>query len=776
MNNLNNEWPISPTFLSLRQGCTEENANYNTDGIFYTDYLRGFLADLSHDKRIKNALSLFQFVPEDFVPLDPNAGDENHILVNSTNATVKWNYPVDERIAPMLDNRKIIRIDSGTFINNGKLCDSFRKCKDFKNTFFCFRQDSLVGIFAHRSLNRFNPKSKEYRDQLELIINDVNKGQDEKAQIKKEEVEINKKIHTYIHYTCPFSLFEEHIFPIYVQEHIIACLMFGQTAREKYKKEEAFYLDRDNMSLVEEDYNIEKIRDDEWEEKVYTIIERIDVFEQRLKERIEHRNTRFINDKFKNIEQQFRAKIRSIKMREGRALTAFSDTLSAAFGEIRENFDSSKDGFIRMFALKVDAENNTLVPIGWSDEDIESKEEFYFSAKHLEEIITRNEPLHVDDILYAASHRIREQFDRERDVFFIGKLTDDVVAYIVWKRHSPKLKQDGFEMSFEAYKDALKNFYSIALECYLYIRGYKIQNLLETVIKETAHESTHFVLPAIDVVDKHLTINLKGMIMPQYEIKYYTLLDKYNQHRKNVLELLEQLSETNRDSSIILSPDLKMKKTTADIHKLLNNSKSLLSSRAIENHKKIKMILHKKKISADVDITYFKHAIFNLLDNAIKYGCDGSYIYMDVDKQDEELKVQVISYGFGIPEEDNERIYHLFERGSEASKTMKGTGIGMYIVKKICMAHGGNVSHRSERLNDFNIPILSNYRYRGLLARKCPLGDIEKYEKEISKSTYDALEKEVVYDTRFVRYAMVFQSRINMPTYRNTFNITIPLH
>ena len=372
MNNLNNEWPISPTFLSLRQGCTEENANYNTDGIFYTDYLRGFLADLSHDKRIQNALSLFQFVPEDFIPLDPNAGDENHILVNSTNATVKWNYPVDERIAPMLDNRKIIRIDSGTFINNGKLCDSFRKCKDFKNTFFCFRQDSLVGIFAHRSLNRFNPKSKEYRDQLELIINDVNKGQDEKAQIKKEEVEINKKIHTYIHYTCPFSLFEEHIFPIYVQEHIIACLMFGQTAREKYKKEEAFYLDRDNMSLAEEDYNIEKIRDDEWEEKVYTIIERIDVFEQRLKERIEHRNTRFINDKFKNIEQQFRAKIRSIKMREGRALTAFSDTLSAAFGEIRENFDSSKDGFIRMFALKIDAENNTLVPIGWSDEDIES--------------------------------------------------------------------------------------------------------------------------------------------------------------------------------------------------------------------------------------------------------------------------------------------------------------------------------------------------------------------------------------------------------------------
>lgn len=30
----NREWPIAPTFLSLRQGCTEGYANYNTDGIY----------------------------------------------------------------------------------------------------------------------------------------------------------------------------------------------------------------------------------------------------------------------------------------------------------------------------------------------------------------------------------------------------------------------------------------------------------------------------------------------------------------------------------------------------------------------------------------------------------------------------------------------------------------------------------------------------------------------------------------------------------------------
>ena len=43
--NDNREWPIAPTFLSLRQGCNEDSANYNTDGLYYPYYIRGFLAD-----------------------------------------------------------------------------------------------------------------------------------------------------------------------------------------------------------------------------------------------------------------------------------------------------------------------------------------------------------------------------------------------------------------------------------------------------------------------------------------------------------------------------------------------------------------------------------------------------------------------------------------------------------------------------------------------------------------------------------------------------------
>lgn len=223
----NSEWPISPTFLSLREGCHEENAKFNTDGIYYTEYIQGFLADLSHDEDIQNAISIFQFVPEDFANF--NATNKYRIPFNKK--AILLNEPVEDKIHIILGGRKIIRIDSGTFINNGLLCDSYRKCKK-ENTEFCFKQDSIVGVFADKKLNNFVSDTEEYRKELMDIISNYNIGRDELSHIKLVELKDSKRI--YIHYTCPNSLYEEHIFPIYVQGHIIACLMLGQMARNAF--------------------------------------------------------------------------------------------------------------------------------------------------------------------------------------------------------------------------------------------------------------------------------------------------------------------------------------------------------------------------------------------------------------------------------------------------------------------------------------------------------------------------------------------------------------
>ncbi len=790
----NKEWPISPTFLSLRQGCKEEDANYNNDGIFYTDYLRGFLADLSHDYRIQNALSIFQFVPEDFVPLDPNAKLKGEIPKDPKDGTVLLNTPLEGTIESILKNlkpkKKIIRIDSGTFINNGKLCDAFRQCGEKS---FCFRQDSVVGIFASDELNSLDPSSDEDREKLKTYIEKYNQ-EHKRANIQVDyiEIEVIKKNRTYIHYTCPISLFEEHIFPIYVHGHVIACLMFGQMARDQFDRNKTFFDYRNQMKYENGDpidfdtIEITSCKEqNEWEEKAHAIVERIIIFEKRIEERIDHRNIRYINDAFEVIEEHFLKEIKEINIKEEGVFHKFTDALNKAFSAIREKFDDSDDGFIRMFALPIDIEHDELIPIGWAGSSFNEIKSFKIALKQLKgientlEIAGKRERIEKqrEIILKAANQEIKDLYDEKKDFFLPGWLAGNEVAYIVWKRHSGRLRDRKNKNNFKLYRNALKKFYSTALECYSYIRGSRMELLLETAIKVTAHESAHFILPAINAVENQLNPLPQEMILPIYAEEYSKSIKKYEEYKDEILELLDQLNIINSGSSLIFLSELKIQKEEIAVFYLLYKLKLLLRNRAMDSHKCIdyEQSVHYMKVF--VDVTYMNHALYNLLDNAIKYGHEGSNIVikMDVDKHKQELIIRITSYGIGIPKEEGKRIYNRFERGTEASKIKRGYGLGMYIVQKICKAHGGKVTHTSEKLSDYNIPILFNYKNKKNLAKKCSDDERSLFDEELDRLS-GMIENEVTYDSRFVEYAYVFSTRINIPTYRNTFIVTIPLH
>lgn len=804
------KWPITPTFLSLRQGCKEDTANYNTDGIYYTDYIRGFLADLSHDKNIQNALSIFQFVPWDFKPNDSNAENPDEITSDPRKATVILNRPLDPKIKEILDKqgKKIIRIDSGTYINNGELCDAFRDCHS-EHTSFCFKQDSMVGVFFDPELNECQPNTDDYRQRLEVLIAEFNIGREGKNKIKCDVFpKFGALRRLYIHYTCSKSCFEEHIFPIYVQDRLIACLMFGQVGRDNFDDEESFKeyraeMEKKHPGCPNNLLKVEYVDTKKWEKKAHAIVERIEIFETRLEERIVHRNTRYVNDAFEEIETKFREEVKNINIKEEDVFSQFTKLLNKAFTDIREKFDSSDDGFIRMFALPISIEHEELVPIGWSGSDFETWKNVKIALKQLKGI---ENTLEIEDkkerrkeqrriILEAASKEIRDNFNEELDFFLPGWLAGNEVAYIVWKRHNHELISKN-KNNFRIYRRALKNFYSIAQECYSYIRGAKMELLLDTTIQESAHESAHFILPAIDVVenniepmsqdvvslkyierdfkDKDSFEHYKEVFLNDFLEKYKRYQDSFDKYRAEVLESLHQLREINYGSSLIFSTNLQINKNPVEVFDLLYKLKKTLNNRALDSHKNIYYTQSENYVKANIDAKYFNHALYNLLDNAIKYGYEGSFIRinMNVDREKGMLIVDVVSYGIAI--EEGDRIYQLFERDEEAAKIARGTGIGLYIVKKICEAHRGTISHTSNHLSDYNIPVLFNYKYRNTLASKCSIEEIEKFEKELSMLS--GLEHEVVYDTRFVKYSLVFSSVIGKPTYRNTFRIQIPLN
>lgn len=94
---------------------------------------------------------------------------------------------------------------------------------------------------------------------------------------------------------------------------------------------------------------------------------------------------------------------------------------------------------------------------------------------------------------------------------------------------------------------------------------------------------------------------------------------------------------------------------------------------------------------ARIDERAIQLAVINLVDNALKYAPNGRVITVRATEEHGTIFVRVIDRGPGVPLEDRERIFDRFVRGSRdgASARVRGSGIGLALVKHIAESHGG---------------------------------------------------------------------------------------
>jgi two-component system phosphate regulon sensor histidine kinase PhoR len=97
--------------------------------------------------------------------------------------------------------------------------------------------------------------------------------------------------------------------------------------------------------------------------------------------------------------------------------------------------------------------------------------------------------------------------------------------------------------------------------------------------------------------------------------------------------------------------------------------------------------------NVQLDANAFTLAVMNLIDNAIKYAADGKKVDVKLGKQGERIVLVVRDYGQGIAPEEQEQIFERFYRARAVRlKPIRGSGIGLALVRHIARAHGGDVS------------------------------------------------------------------------------------
>ena len=172
----------------------------------------------------------------------------------------------------------------------------------------------------------------------------------------------------------------------------------------------------------------------------------------------------------------------------------------------------------------------------------------------------------------------------------------------------------------------------------------------------------------------------------QKEIKENAKLSKY------VQIIIEQSNKLNQHIEQILSlaktdsHQIQLQKTEVDLYKNLELIKENLK---LKHNKGFDLAIdNSTKVLIKADKFHFYNLLYNLVDNAIKYGIENPKVDIKVVETNSHLTIQLNDNGPGIPEKDLPFIFDKFYRVSRKdTEEIEGFGIGLAYVKKICELH-----------------------------------------------------------------------------------------
>ncbi|MBU4360862.1 GAF domain-containing protein [Patescibacteria group bacterium] len=143
--------------------------------------------------------------------------------------------------------------------------------------------------------------------------------------------------------------------------------------------------------------------------------------------------------------------------------------------------------------------------------------------------------------------------------------------------------------------------------------------------------------------------------------------------------------------SRIESGRLKIEKKKFDLTELINEIIRELKIEAEKKNLKLEFINFKNKLKISADRDKIADVILNLVDNAIKYTEKGNVI-VSAELKNNNIKVSIKDSGIGINPEEAKILFNKFIRGRKIAEiNTSGSGLGLFIAKKIIELHNGKI-------------------------------------------------------------------------------------
>ncbi len=352
-----------------------------------------------------------------------------------------------------------------------------------------------------------------------------------------------------------------------------------------------------------------------------------------------------------------------------------------------------------------------------------NEKEIEFSEKPVEKYSCEEVTLFnaIDTVLlgellakYIDFHRTNEVYE-----YAIIKTSNDSILYSSKPTISRSMKKDAHEaclsclykeeyFHLEVYFPSRKKEVLIEMSAWLIMTGifiliviFSFLYIINTIIRQKKlseikndfiNNMTHEFKTPISTISLASEVLLHTNTESSIERikKYAKIIYDENTRMRAQVERVLQVARLDKD-------EFSLCKSEFDLHQLVRDTVQNLCFEKCEEETTVNYHLDADQHNLNADEMHITNVVVNLVDNAIKYSNGGKRINISTQNKNGGIKLSIEDNGVGMSADSTRHIFDKFYRVPTGNiHNVKGFGLGLYYVKNMVTAHGGNVEVHSE--------------------------------------------------------------------------------